>query len=117
MRRGKGVAKTATIYDYIWENIVIYGAGKKGKLFYDQMTGKAKVNGQRYVRNIVAWIDQNYAQYQEQGLAVSSLDKIQEVEFDQVIIAIARRDVAAEIKKMLMQRGIPENKITWIKSV
>lgn len=117
LRRGKGVAKTATIYDYIWENIVIYGAGKKGKLFYDQMTGKAKVNGQRYVRNIVAWIDQNYAQYQEQGLAVSSLDKIQEVEFDQVIIAIARRDVAAEIKKMLMQRGIPENKITWIKSV
>ena len=81
------------------------------------MTGKAKVNGQRYVRNIVAWIDQNYAQYQEQGLAVSSLDKIQEVEFDQVIIAIARRDAAAEIKKMLMQRGIPENKITWIKSV
>lgn len=109
--------RTATIYDCIMENIVIYGAGKKGKLFYEQITGKRKVKGQRYYSNIVKWVDQNYKQYQQVGMDVTDPEELYKVRFDQIIITVAKREVANDIKSKLLEKGIEEYKIIWINPV
>lgn len=114
---GKSRTRTVTIYDCIKENIAIYGAGKKGRLFYEQMTGRRKVNGQRYHCNVVIWADQNYVQYQEQGMDVADPEELCSVGFDQIIIAVAKKETADDIKKMLLGKGIEEYMIIWINPV
>lgn len=114
---GRNAARVATIYDYAEKNIAIYGAGKKGKLFYEQITGKRKVNGQKYHSNVVVWMDRNYMQYQAQGMDVSSPEDVCSVRFDQIFIAMAKKAVADDVKKMLLEKGIEEYKILWINPI
>lgn len=83
-------------------------------MFYEQITGHIKVNGNRYSSNVVLWMDQNFEEYQKRGLPVSSPELLLSVEYEQLIIAIAKKETADSIKDMLIKQGIAEYKILWI---
>ncbi len=61
---------------------------------------------------VVLWVDKNN-EYKSEN--IKSVDKIFDVEFDVIIIAVAYEYVADEIKKDLCKKGIDKNKIIWNK--
>lgn len=102
---------TTTMYDCIAQKIVVYGAGKKGQLFYRQITGTVKVGKERYQSEVVLWVDKNYEEYQKQGLMVSAPRELKGAEYEQIVIAIAKRETVEQVKKELMECGIEERYI------
>ena len=103
-----------TIFDFLGERVAIYGAGKKGQELYQQVTGKRKVNGRKYHAEVVLWIDQNAGQCQKEGLPVVGLEQVRSVAYDQLVIAIAKRETAEKVKQTLLTYGVPEEKIVWV---
>lgn len=112
---GKKAANKIIFYDYIADSIAVYGAGKLGRRFYSQITGREKVQGTRYHSHVVLWMDQNYVEYQKEGLPVSSPSKATDKDYEQLVIAIAKKETADSIKEMLIQQGVEEYKILWIR--
>lgn len=85
--------------------LAIYGAGKTGKMIY-----------QKYVVNnrIAAWVDKNYTDF---GWIfcekINSPKYIGDVDFDYILIAIAKKDLANEVRKYIENMGINSKKIIW----
>ena len=102
------------LLDFLGKQIAIYGAGKKGQEFYRQVTGKVNVNGRRYHAEVVLWMDQNVKQCQEEGLPVVGLEEVRSVAYDQLVIAIAKKETAEKVKQTLLTYGVPKEKIFWI---
>lgn len=96
-------------YGLIADHIVLYGAGKKGRLLQRQLT-----RGKQYHTDIVLWVDRNYQKYREDNMDVHSPECIRQVVYDQVVIAVADHKVAEEIKQSLAVYGIELAKILWI---
>lgn len=88
--------------------VVIYGAGGFGKVVKEYCDGSQKLD-------VVGWVDLHYEFYQNQGLDVVSIQQISELEFDCVIIAILNEKLAENIKDDLVEKGIDERKIDWVK--
>ena len=89
--------------------IVLYGAGKIGKYYYNQICNS------KYCE-LVLWADRNYKNILEnENLPVGSPDEIQKTVFDSVLIAIEEESIANSIKKYLIQQGIKESIILWEK--
>lgn len=91
----------------IASKIVLYGAGAAG------------IHLENYIRNIkkgniVCWADKNYKDLQE-DLDVVSPREILQVEYDYVVISIMRAKAAESARKDLVEMGVPEEKILWIK--
>jgi len=107
-------------YALLAENIVLYGAGKKGKLLYEQLNTKrmelAKSLGIKAdsVPRVSMWVDKEYVKYQNQGLPVVALEEVLKTEYKQVVIAVARKEVAIEIEEELVQKGVDRGKIIWL---
>ncbi len=106
--------KRITLLDFLDHRVVVYGAGKKGRVFYQQVTGKVKVNGRKYCSEVVLWIDQNVEQYQKEGLPVVGVERVRSAAYDQLVIAIAKKETAEKVKQMLLTYGVPEEKIFWV---
>ncbi len=77
-------------------NVVIYGAGGAGKSIHYtiEKTGYC---------NIVQWVDKDYVKYMETGLPVKAPSEIRNMEFDYILIAVARQEVFEEIKGEIEQ--------------
>lgn len=91
----------------IANKIVLYGAGAAG------------IHLESYIRNvkkgnIVCWIDKNHKDLQE-DLDVVDPKEILKNEYDYVVISIMRAKAAESARKDLMEMGVPEEKILWIK--
>ena len=112
---GKSDFRTANVFDCIRQNIIIYGAGKVGQRFYRQITGKDKVNGIRYSSSVVLWVDRNYQEYQSEGMPVASPSEVIKHDYQQLIIAIAKKETADNIRKYLLELGVREEKIFWLR--
>ncbi len=80
-----------------------------------QITGREKVNGVSYSSNVVLWVDLDHQKYQEQGMPVSGPDDLDKKAYDQLIIAVAKKEMADSIKAFLLGVGVSENKILWIR--
>ena len=67
---------------------------------------------------IIAWVDKNYLQYDSEWIQVMSPDKLPELEFDLLLIAVKSDRVAEQIREELIV-GVPgiEAKIIWEKPV
>lgn len=87
-----------------YKNIVLYGAGNIGKKY-------AKRIIELKLCNIVAWVDRNYKNITETLIPVNGIERIFEVEFDHIIITIANRKISANVRDMLVGKGIPAEKI------
>lgn len=87
-------------------NIIIYGAGRLGKMY------KGQVEATNYC-NIIKWIDKNYKVLSMEGNKIESLNGIDECDYDYIVIAIAFHNPAKEIKEQLIRRGVNDKKIIW----
>ena len=87
-------------------DILIYGAGGVGRAFLKQLSMSLYANP-------IAVIDRNYENIKDLSLPIISIEDIFKFEFENIIIAIEREDIANDIIKDLIARGIDESKIYW----
>lgn len=88
--------------------IVIYCAGGFGKVLYRYACNSFKFT-------LAGWTDTMAEQYRTQGFDVQAVEEILEVEFDCIIIAILKENTAEQIAKSLCEKGVPMQKIKYIK--
>lgn len=86
------------------ENIILYGAGRVGKIL------KRQVEKTKYC-NIVLWVDKNYMKYADNVLPIEDM---MNRKFDKVVIAVA--DKQEEIRRELTSLGIEEKRIVMVDS-
>ena len=102
-RNNKNKESEFSIYYVRNKRVVIYGAGKCGKEWFDTINGNTE---------IVAWVDKNYKELEIiNNVKILPIRTIYDVEFDYVIIAIEDNKTHETIKKMLMENGIERNRI------
>ncbi len=90
------------------KRIIIFGAGNVGQDYYSQICQYNKCV-------IVAWVDSKWYNYSFEYSEVVSIEKIKNMVFDLIIIAVANEQVGKEIKKLLMDNEYPAKKIYWKK--
>ena len=91
------------IYD--GKDIVLYGAGDVGKDFYSQLMREERCN-------VKAWVD-IAAETLGGTLPVVGLDAFLDMSCDVVILAANEQRIAENMKKTLLNIGVPEYKIVW----
>ena len=87
------------------ERVVVYGAGKAGRTFVKQLLIS------EYVQ-IVGWIDQKVTDLIF-GIKVEHPEKIKNIEFDRVLLAITDQRIVREVRDTLINMNIPEEKIVY----
>lgn len=81
------------------KRVILYGAGVVGQTYYKQVE---KLN---YCK-IVSWIDKEYKKYN-----LDPVQKVSEVSFDYIVIAIFSKEVFQNVKNNLLDMGVDECKI------
>ena len=87
------------------KKIILYGAGKVGKIAYEQL--------KKFGYEIVLWVDKNYKYYQDINMSVVAVERLMNKEYDLIYIAVSEQEVAKKIKIELIEKGIPGNKLIW----
>lgn len=88
--------------------VVLYGAGRVGNDFWSQLEKNPEIN-------VVGWLDLNYKKIASQR--ITGLNSLPKMEYDYILIAINAVDAVEQIRQMLEQIGVPEQKILWRKPV
>ena len=90
------------------KKIVLYGAGSVGREYYSQIVQYEKCQ-------LVAWVDKNYSTIRYDYYNIKPVNYILKINYDIIIIAVLRKELASTIKDELLCKGITEEKIVWIK--
>lgn len=85
---------------------ILYGAGKIGQDFYRQYK---KI----HLGKMVAWMDKLKSGQEVQGIQLVSLQEINKLEFDYVVLAIYSNPDAKEVINELTSLGVEKDKIIW----
>lgn len=95
--------------NYYDSRIVIYGAGLCGQALHHQLCNNYKKD------IIVAWIDEKYVEKTEQSLYhVDPPEKLMELQYDYIIIAVLDQVLAEKIRKELIDKyRIKDEVILW----
>lgn len=88
------------------KKVILYGAGCVGKDYYTQL--------KQVDCEIVLWVDKNYQNCNEE-MAVSDVTEIRSVDYDYIIIAVKRKELADSIKNQLNELDVLDTKILWEK--
>lgn len=88
------------------QKIVLYGAGMVGQDYMAYLQNQVGVE-------IVCWCDKQYSKYQKQGMKVSSIEEINKVQFDAVLIAAEKKTLGEQITKNLLEMGVEKSKIIY----
>lgn len=89
------------------KKIVIYGAGAVGRDYYTQIS--------RYTDcDIVAWVDLDSEKYDYPYIKLYGIEALDVLEFDLVLIAVKKEEMAKDIYKQLIQKNIDKDKIIWV---
>lgn len=88
--------------------IVIYGAGIVGKSYYRSFY-------ENYYGKIEGWIDKNCQDLSKFGYYISRPEKVIDMQFDYIVIAIEDENVVSSVKRYLKDMGVPEEKMVWEK--
>lgn len=86
--------------------IILYGAGTVGVRYYQQICR------QRHLQ-MALWADKDWKRHRESGLPVSSPEQMVEIEYDFIVIAVKRENLAEDIRKELVEMGFSESRILW----
>lgn len=87
--------------------VIIYGAGVVGQAYVEQ-------NRKFGYCDIVGWVDRDYTKRtQELQEVINPVELLINSNYDYVIIAIDRKNIAANIKRNLLDMGVPMEKIIW----
>lgn len=93
------------------KRIVLYGAGCVGKYYYALLTSQISCD-------VMAWVDRNYEKFADSSLNIQSIDSIQDLQYDFILIAVFEKHIAEEIQNSLKKNWeIAENKILWFQPV
>lgn len=90
------------------KSVIIYGAGKVGRDYYDQLSRYKDIE-------IVAWVDKAASDICLDYFPVNMSYKMQEFEADIVLIAVKEFELSVNIKKELEKYGIDMRKVIWCK--
>ena len=103
---GKWKFSYDNFYDF---RIVIYGAGLCGQALHHQLYNNYKKDC------IVAWIDEKYVEKTEKCLyQIDSPEKLKELQYDYIIIAVLDSALAEKIRKNLTNKyGVKDEVILW----
>lgn len=85
--------------------VILYGAGNVGKTFVSQ------IRQAEYTIQIVLWVDRAY-----KGMNIAQVenpDKICQVEFDYVVIALSDKTEAEKVRETLKGMSVEDSKIVW----
>lgn len=93
--------------EFYGKNIVIWSAGTFGQ----QLINRIRENN---YCNVVGWIDVDYWEYRRCCLDVDSVDEIDNMTFDYVLIATINSIMAESVKAKFIWRGIDESKILTV---
>lgn len=88
------------------KRIILYGAGRVGRDYHCQLH-------RREDYQLVLWVDQSWQSFQEKGFLVDSPDRIHEVEYDQIILAVKDNSIAESMKEKLCAQGVPKERVVW----
>lgn len=87
-------------------SIILYGAGKVGQDYYRQIS-------ESHYCKVVLWMDKKF-ESQKGNLDIHGWrDRLDSIEFDQVIIALLNKAESEIVTEMLKSWGISEEKIFW----
>ena len=89
------------------KSVVIYGAGKVGRNYYAQLAKYEQVK-------VSLWVDKVPKKYSYEYHSVLSVNEILKVNYDFIIIAVLKEQIAGEIKNELINIGVPQNKLFWV---
>lgn len=90
------------------KRIVIYGAGAVGKDYYAQIS--------RYTDcQIAAWVDMHPEKYDYPYTKIEGIDVLDMIDFDILIIAVRKEELAEEIYQQLVSKNIDKGKMVWRK--
>lgn len=84
--------------------VILYGAGCAGKDLYQQAVWDNYCT-------IVMWIDNNLQYSEIYGKTIRMVEDIETVEYDQILIAISKKDVVRSVQKMFESLHIDSKKI------
>lgn len=91
--------------------LVLYGAGRVGQSYYKQICTEK-------LYFLTGWVDMECQKYQDQGLDVMPLEKLEDLNFDYILIALKYEELAEKAKTNLMNSfGIEESKLLWFEPV
>lgn len=87
--------------------IIIYGAGVLGQEYLKQ------IQITNYCQ-VVGFVDKNFADYKAPLIPVYAPDKVGELSFDYVVIALRGSFAIPAVKKILQEHGVPDRKIIYV---
>lgn len=86
--------------------IILYGAGAVGTDYYRVIFGYRRFE-------LVAWVDKNWSRYKDSNIPVISPKHIKDYEYDYIILAVRRKELANQICEELEKSGMKKEKILW----
>lgn len=90
----------------IGKKVVLYGAGVVGQSIYKQLSNFEGIE-------IAAWVDHNYRNIHSPYRHISDPELIHTLDFDYVVIAVEKKNIAEEIADYLFQKNIEKKSILW----
>lgn len=87
------------------KSVLLYGAGQVGQCIHKLLEEKSIV--------ISAWVDRDALFYQQNGLNVETIEKLDEITDEIVLVAVRDEKVFESIKMDLLSKGIDEDQIVW----
>lgn len=90
------------------KRVVLYGAGAVGQGYYARLCKYTSCT-------IVGWVDKNYEKITFDFSEVVDVNKIRNMQYDLILIAVQDRDTANDISQQLQGMGVLEEKIVWKK--
>ena len=85
--------------------------GRVGQSYYKQICTEK-------LYSLVGWVDIEFQKYQNQGMDVMSLEKLEDLNFDYILIALKYGDLVEKVKADLKDGfGIEESKLLWFEPI
>ncbi len=93
-----------------YKRIAIYGAGVVGQSYTAYINNVTSMD-------LVGWADKKFELYKKRGMDINAPSELLAMNFEVLLIAVAKEEVMKEIKEELVVMGVDENKIYWSKPV
>lgn len=89
------------------KNVVLYGGGTFGQHLYKKIQAHKNYN-------IAGWIDERFKHYSKLNLPITSINSINTIEYDRILIALMDEDNSQQALLKLIDYGIDASKIIQI---
>lgn len=86
--------------------VVLYGGGELGHVYYRQLASRGDLS-------FVCGADFGWERFTADFMTIVSPKKLLETEYDVIVITIKNSVKADEVKRQLIETGIPKEKIRW----